>query len=146
MYGTKKAAMRWEDTYKQALERLGFAQGRASPCCFTHNTRDLRLVVHGDDFTILGCDGDLDYFEKGIQTEFEVKVRGRLGSGKDDDKSIRILNRIVRWTEAGLRIEADPRHVEILINEMGLGEANAVKTPGVKDRTGRTRRATPRQG
>ena len=47
---------------------------------------------------------------------------------------MRILNRIIRWTEAGLRIEADPRHVEILINEMGLNESNSVKTPGVKDR------------
>ena len=28
MYGTKSAAMRWEDTYTQALGRLGFAQGR----------------------------------------------------------------------------------------------------------------------
>ena len=76
----------------------------------------------------------LEYFQKGIQTEFEVKVRGRLGGGKDDDKCMRILNRIIRWTETGLRIEADPRHVEILINEMGQNEANPVKTPGVKDR------------
>ena len=104
------------------------------PCSSTHKTRDLRLVVHGDDFTILGCDADLDYFQMGIQTEFDVKVRGRLGGGKDDDKCMRILNRIIRWTDAGLRIEADPRHVEILIKEMGLEEANSVKTPGVKDR------------
>ena len=62
-----------------------------------------------------------------------MKIRGRLGGGKDDDKCMRILNRIIRWTEAGLRIEADPRHVEILIKEMGLNEANSVKTPGVKD-------------
>ena len=34
MYGTKSAAMRWEDTYTQALGRLGFAQGRASPLQF----------------------------------------------------------------------------------------------------------------
>ncbi len=47
---------------------------------------------------------------------------------------MRILNRIIRWTEAGLRIEADPRHVEILVEEMGLNEANPVKTPGVKNR------------
>ena len=60
MYGTRRAATRWEDTYTQALERLGFVQGRASPCCFTHATRELKLVVHGDDFTILGNDSDLD--------------------------------------------------------------------------------------
>ena len=134
MYGTKSAATRWEDTYTRALGRLGFAQGRASPCCFAHKSRDLKVVVHGDDFTVLGRDEDLDYFQHGIRGEFDVKVRGRLGSGKNDDKCMRILNRIVRWTDAGLRIEADPRHVEILIKEMGLGEANAVKTPGVKDR------------
>ena len=46
---------------------------------------------------------------------------------------MRIFNRIIRWTDAGLRIEADPRHVENLIKEMGLEEANSVKTPGVKD-------------
>ena len=59
---------------------------------------------------------------------------------------MRILKRIIRWTEAGLRIEADPRHVEILIKEMGLNEANSVKTPGVKDRErDDTKRATSRQ-
>ena len=63
-----------------------------------------------------------------------MKVRGRLGSGKNDDTCMRILNRIARWADAELRVEVDPRHVEILIKEMGLGEANAVKTPGVKDR------------
>ena len=102
MYGTKSAAMRWEDTYTQALGRLGFAQGQASPCCFTHKTRDLRLVVHGDDFTVLGCSDDLDYLQKGIQTEFDLKVRGRLGGGQNDDKYMRILNRIIRWTDTGL--------------------------------------------
>ena len=64
MYGTKSAAMRWEDTYTQALGRLGFAQGRASPCCYTHESRDLQLVVHGDDFTVLGCSDELDFFQK----------------------------------------------------------------------------------
>ena len=82
---------------------------------FTHKSRDLRLVVYGDDFTVLGCGEDLDFFQKGIQTEFDVKIRGRLGGGKDDGKCMRILNSIIRWTDSGLRIEADPRHVEILI-------------------------------
>ena len=134
MYGTGSAATKWGYTYTQALGRLGFIQGRASPCCFAHESRDLKVVVHGDDFTVLGRDEDLDYFQRGIQAEFDVKIRGRLGSGKNDDKCMRIFNRTVRWTDARLRVEADPRHVEIQINEMGLGEANAVKTPGVKDR------------
>ena len=130
MYGTRRAATRWEDTYTQALERIGFAQGRASPCCFSHQVRDLKLVVHGDDFTILGTDNDLNFFIAAIKNEFEVKVRGRLGSGKEDDKSVRILNRITRWTHSDIRVESDPRHVDILINETGSGEANIVVTLG----------------
>ena len=74
MYGTKSAATRWEDTYTQALGRLGFVQGRASPCCFAHESRDLKVFVHGDDFTVLGRDEDLDYFQRGIQAEFDVKI------------------------------------------------------------------------
>ena len=90
--------------------------------------------MHGDDFTVLGCDADLDWFQKAIQHELEVKIRGRLGSGSKDVKSMRILNRIIRWTNTGIKIEADPRHVEIFIKEMGLGEANPVVTPGAKER------------
>ena len=77
-------------------------------------------MAHGDDFTILGTDNDLNFVIGAIKKEFEVKVRGRLGSGKEDDKSVRILNRIIRWTHSGIRVEADPRHVEILIKEMGF--------------------------
>ena len=89
MHGTRRAATRWEETYTQALERLGFTQGRASPFNFSHTTRDLKLVVHGDDFTVWGFDSDLDFFQEKIQHEFEVNIRGRLGSGIKDDKSFR---------------------------------------------------------
>ena len=82
MYGTKRAATLWEDTYSRALGRFGFVQGKAFPCCFAHESRGPKLVVHGDDFTVLGRDADLDYFQDIINREFEVKVRGRLGSAR----------------------------------------------------------------
>ena len=98
-------------------------------------------MVHGAGFTILGCDNNLNYFEDNINNHFEVNVRGRLGSGSHDDKAIRALNRIIRWTNTGLKVEADPWHVEILIKEMGLGEANPVQIPGAKEREGRSEQA-----
>ena len=78
----------------------------------------------------------MDFFQENILHEFEVKVRGRLGSGAKDGKAVRILNRIIRWTREGPKIEADPRHVEILVKEMGLAESNTVATPGAKTREG----------
>ena len=47
---------------------------------------------------------------------------------------MRILNRIVTWTEQGIVYEADQRHAEIIIRQLGLwGNSNSVVTPGVKE-------------
>ena len=51
---------------------------------------------------------------------------------KSDDKAITILNRCVEWTSEGILYEPDPRHVEILVNELGIKDAKAVVSPGVK--------------
>ncbi len=70
MYGTRDAAMNWERTYTEFLEGVGFRQGRATPCAFRHTDRDLRVVVHGDDFTILGHEKDLDWLREKISGRF----------------------------------------------------------------------------
>ena len=92
------------------------------------------MVVHGDDFTALGLDEDLDYYETELAKNFELKIRGRLGEGCAGDNQIRILNRIVTLTAEGLTYEADPRHADLLCASMGLSDgAKAVLTPGVKE-------------
>ena len=121
-----------EDCYRSALEDMGFRSGIASPCCFHHPTRGLHVVVHGDDFTCLGLDEDIDYYETQLAKRFELKIRGRLGIGCELTE-IKILNRVVRITSEGLEYEADPRHTELITGSLGLTAANAVKTPGVKD-------------
>ena len=63
-----------------------------------------------------------------------MKFRGRLGPEEKDDKSIRILNRVITWKEEGIEYEADQRHAEIIVNSLGLEkEAKAVRSPGVKE-------------
>ena len=52
---------------------------------------------------------------------------------KDVDHSIVILNRLVTWTDKGIELEADPRHVALLIQEVGC-EGSKVSTPLVKER------------
>ena len=37
----------------------------------------------------------------------EIKVRAVLGGGDNDDAEVVILGRVVRWTDAGLEMEAD---------------------------------------
>ena len=94
----------------------------------------LKLVVHGDDFTVSGLEGDLDWFRAKIQERFEVKFRGRLGPGAEDDKSIRILNRVVEWSKEGIHYEVDQRHAELIVSQLGLsGSAKALSAPGKKE-------------
>ena len=115
------------------MEKIGFKRGVASPCVFYMRDRNLRVVVHGDDFTVLGYVEDLDWFRRMISEEYEVKFRGRIGPGEDDDKSIRILNRVVEWSPEGIWYEADQRHAEIIVDRMGLsGSGKGVVTPGMR--------------
>ena len=69
---------------------------------------------------ILGCDEQLDWFQQKMKDRYTLKVRGRLGPGEQDDKEIRILNRVVQWTEEGIWYEPDPRHAEIIFKELGI--------------------------
>ena len=102
MYGTRDAAQNWGAAYSDFMRSLGFKQGKASPCVFWHPERELRCVVHGDDFNVLGWGQQLDWFWAKIKSKFLSKHRGRLGPGPFDLKAIRILNRIVEWSAEGI--------------------------------------------
>ena len=131
MYGTRDAAQSWEATYRKAHEDWGFQVGSASPCIMFHPKREIRLVVHGDDFTALGWEHQLDWYRGQVTSKFESKVKGRIGPAKDDLKSMRVLNRLVQWTSEGIEYEADQRHAELIIQELGLQEGSkSVNTPG----------------
>ena len=132
MYGTRSAAQGWQHEYSETMLKMGFTQGLSSPCVFYHHTRELVCNVHGDDFTTAGSKKNLDWFENTLEKVYELTKGGRIGSGANDAKEGRILNRVVRWTAAGLEYEADPRQVERLLEQTGLEGANSVSTPGVK--------------
>ncbi len=65
-------------------------------------------------------------------------VRAPLGPEQSDDKSVRILNRIVSWNERGIQYEPDQRHVEIVVKTLGLEKGKSVVTPGAKDKNTET--------
>ena len=48
------------------------------------------------------------------------KTKGRVGPGKRDGTSMRVLNRLVHWSDEGIEYEADQRHAEIIIQETGI--------------------------
>ena len=132
MYGTRDAAQNWEAAYADMLERFGFKRGVSSACVFWHPELDMRLVVHGGDFTVLGSECSLDKFREYVSTCMQVKFKARIGGGGEE--ATRILNRVIQGTKEGLEYEADQRHAEIVIRDMGLrAESKGVGTPGMQD-------------
>ncbi len=135
MYGTRRAADGWHCEYAGRLVNdLGFSVGDASACVFHHKARDLRCSVHGDDLTTVGSKVNLDWFRRELEKHYELREPHRLGPGPGDDHEALVLNRVVRWTDAGLEMEADPHQAEKLLRDLKL-DGDGVKvaaSPGVK--------------
>ena len=131
LYGMRTAACNWEREYSKTLDEAGFNAGRATVVAFYHRERDVRIVVHGDDFVVEGEDAGLDWVKGVLAAKYITKVRGVLGPEPGDQKSIDILGRVVEWREGELWWEADPRHVERIIGSMEMEDCNGSVVPGV---------------
>ena len=67
-----------------------------------------------------------------LEKRFELKTTV-IGTEEGDLKEGKILNRVLRVTEAGWELEADPRHAELLIEQLQLDGSKPVSTPGIED-------------
>ena len=107
--------------------------GKHSACNFWHPSRDVAVTVHGDDFTATGRENELQWFNGILKGAYEVKTKF-LGPDKQRHlQEVRILNRVIRWEEWGIGYEADQRHAELVVKELGLEESRPVTTPGAKE-------------
>ena len=136
LYGTRDAPSNWEKAIKDALEGLGFKQGRSNPCLYFHQEKSLRLNVHGDDFTVVGSYEELKWLETELGKVWTVETRGILARPGSElpgvIHKISVLNRLVTWTHEGIEMEADPRHVDLVLEQLGLEKGVSVTTPLVK--------------
>ena len=132
--GTRDAPANREAAIKSVMTLIGFQQAKSNSCLYYHPAKQIRIKVHGDDFTGVGPKAELEWFAAELRKHWTIDVRGILGppSMKDVDHSIVILNRLVTWTNKGIEMEADPRHVDLLLQEVGC-EGSKVTTPLVKE-------------
>ena len=135
LYGTRGAPANWEAAIKEAMLALGFTQAKSNSFLYYHEQRQIRLEVHGDDFTGVGAKAELEWLADQLAKHWTIDLQGILGppSMPDVDHSTIILNRLVTWSDRGIELEADPRHVELLLEEVGC-EGSKVATTLVKER------------
>lgn len=120
MYGCRDAAQCWEMEITDFFTTYGFTPGIGSPVLFINLVRDLRVSIHGDDITALGRESDLLWLKEALETRYELKYGGMLGPDSHDIKDATILNRLIQFGEDETTYESDPRHVQILVRELGL--------------------------
>ena len=131
-----------------------------STCCLTVGPTSRRLQSRQDQPDLrnmipnltIALDGYLltvahapNLFREQLKARFEIKTQAigapkRVGSacapsqlGGPTDQSVqegRVLNRVVRWTPDGWEMEPDQRHVDLIVQELGLADARPVSTPG----------------
>ncbi len=131
MYGTRDAPMNWQVCLTETLLRLGFVCGRAHPCVFEHPKGKMQVVVHVDDFACVGDHSSLAWLKQELGKSFEFTCR-ILGPGVDEALQVTYLNRIITWTFTGITYEHDPKHIDVVKEEMGMRQAKGVDTPGVR--------------
>ncbi len=93
MYGTRSAAAAWQQTVNEFMVSLGFARGKTNPCVLFHAERDIRTLVHGDDFFSSAAPEELKWLDECLQQRFETKT-SRIGED-EEEKEMKILNRVV---------------------------------------------------
>jgi hypothetical protein len=137
MYGLKDAPQNFELKVTEIMLSIGAVQGLFSSCVFLWN--DAWIMVHGDDFFIVGDRDTCNEFANQLRKSLIVKVRGFLcpQAEKGDIQEIIALNRILRWRRINnfdqIEIEGDPRHAALIISHLGLQQnSKGLSIPSLK--------------
>lgn len=109
------------------LTKLGSVAGRASPCNYLHKPRSIKLTCHCDDFLMVAPHEKLVWLIEKMKESFELKAHV-LGPEEGSTKEIRILNRLIRWTEQGIEHEVDQRHSQKIVSDLRLKDAKTAAT------------------
>ena len=98
-------------------------------CCTTKENR-VSGLTHGDDFVLTGPTKKLMESERNMTSVYPIKAK-IIGYGSP--KSIKTLNRRLHWGKRGIVHRHDPRHVDVLVKDLGLEHVCSVQTPATPD-------------
>ena len=84
MYGTQDASHIWELDNVNLIggELGGFRRGKHSEALFHNPDQDVRMAVHGDDFTCLSDDDGLKHIDNLLKSKYSAKDMGTLLDSK----------------------------------------------------------------
>ena len=54
LYGTRDAAMNWQEEVGKEMYKWGFRRGQYNPCLYSHAECNIQVFFHGGDFASVG--------------------------------------------------------------------------------------------
>ena len=54
LYGTRDAAMNWQEEVAKEMGKWGFRRGTYNPCLYAHDEWKIQVCLHGDGFASVG--------------------------------------------------------------------------------------------
>ena len=73
----------------------------------------------------VGNESALRWFHSALKEKYDVKANVL----NEVNKEVVFLGRGIRWTKEGIEVEADPKHVGILLKEWNMEDCNSCDTP-----------------
>ena len=130
MYGLRDAGAAFDRKVLDVMNLMGVSLGKFSICVGYRKVMDtlVRLVRRGGDFSLSGRRSLCNAFRDELGKPLLVKTTAVMGPNVEmgDVQEAIHLNALLRLyppgAEGGERweLEADPRHVEIFVSQMGL--------------------------
>ena len=90
----------------------------------------LTTLVRGDNYVASGPPQGLCKLQEALESKFEIGKTVHIGTHQGAAREGKALNRGIRRVESGWELEADMRHGELLVQQMGCDQSRKVTTPG----------------
>ena len=110
--------------HAQILKKHSFVQGLSNPALFVHFERDVRLLVHGDDFMVEMPTHEEKWFDGVLFLKYDGKRTENFHSDGNTSMETSFMNRVIRWDRHEL--EPDTRHSAMVLRDVGLEKSSPV--------------------
>ena len=111
------------------MKETGFKRGAASPVVFHNRARNIKILVHGDDFLSSGSPVQLAWFKQQLESKYQIKT-SMIGGEPEMAKQMKMLNRTLVWHDGvGISYEADEKHAKVIIKETAAEGMKALTIP-----------------
>lgn len=132
MYGTSDAAANLAEECTEKLRSMELTAGKTPPRVFYRARRGFRTYVHGGDCVGVGMPSEFEWVQDKMKHKYELKEE-TLGPDEGRFREVRVLDRVLRWKDKAIEYDADPRHVEIIPEQLHITDCKLGVTAGIKE-------------